>query len=465
MAANEVTRSLIYPTLPPQPFLVQHFHPELNRQELGARVGLLGSVFFAGQLCSSTLWGKVSDDYGRKPTILLGFAGTVVCCLAFGLAPSYRVALAARFGWGFLNGNVGVAKAFMADVCPPSHTARGFAMLGFASGLGRLLGPSVGARLADEVWFPSKPFLMPCIAVAILQISAMVFVAMHMQGGAPSEMAPQSRHETEDGCVDVVLSTRDKSSPPPKDLVSVPPRTVSTLLRDPHVVAACMLYASLGFATTITYELIALWPILPPARGGFCFSSSMIGRVIIVHAVFVLFIQANLFHHIANRVGYIRISMVGSLCFAGLTVALPYTGTGIFNDDTAAGSLDCSELVGSPDNQIDWGTWGAVAVISGMQSGVQVMIFTSSFVLISNSCFPQERGVVNGGAQTLVALTRMLAPSFGGAVFQWSVSAPESRPWPFNVHFTFILAALAAMMVWCCAAVLPTTGNKPKRLQ
>eukprot|EP00038_Savillea_parva_P010147 m.188236 g.188236 ORF g.188236 m.188236 type:complete len:587 (-) comp17345_c0_seq1:41-1801(-) len=504
---------------PYMPFLVQHFYPELTREELGARVGLLGSAFFAGQLCSSTLWGKVSDVYGRKPTLLLGLIGTIVTCLAFGLAPTYQFALAARFGWGFLNGNTGVAKAYLADVCAPEHAARGFAMLGFASGLGRLLGPSVGARLADEVWFPNQPFLVPCIAVAVLQVSIMVFVAVHMHGGVPGETVkvtaaaavdrdrngteliplhrktsevnregatptttPMHRHK-HNSTHDTLAPSFGKTSPPPNEETLLPPRSMLELLQDGHVVAACLLYASLGFATTITRELIALWPILPPARGGFCFSSSMIGRVIVFHAMIVLVVQAWVFHRIANRYGYIRVEKVGTIIFAVATVVLPYTGTGLGLHGASAwrtavssmGSLlgsdeghasavtDCDVPDGALPYHIGWVTWGAMAVVSGIQSCVQVMLFTSSFVLISNSCYPQERGVVNGGAQTLVALTRMLAPIVGGAVFQWSVSSETPRSWPFNVHFTFLISALSIMMTWTCAQLLPPTANKPRR--
>jgi MFS family permease len=46
------------------PFLVNSFFPELTKEELGFRVGILASAYFAGQLCGSMMWGKLSDSYG-----------------------------------------------------------------------------------------------------------------------------------------------------------------------------------------------------------------------------------------------------------------------------------------------------------------------------------------------------------------------------------------------------------------
>ena len=53
-----------------------------------------------------------------------------------------------RFCWGLLNGNIGVAKTYLAEVLDSSNQARGFAIIGLQSGIGRLIGPALG----DMAW-------------------------------------------------------------------------------------------------------------------------------------------------------------------------------------------------------------------------------------------------------------------------------------------------------------------------
>ena len=45
-------------------------------------------------------------------------------------SPNYAWAVAARFMWGLLNGNIGVAKSYLSEVCDDSNMARGFSTIG-----------------------------------------------------------------------------------------------------------------------------------------------------------------------------------------------------------------------------------------------------------------------------------------------------------------------------------------------
>jgi MFS family permease len=93
-------------TAPMVPFMVLSFHPGLSREEVGYYSGLLEGTFHVGSFLGALFWGWYSDRYGRKPAMLLGLAGTVVSAIAFGMSPTFGVAMAAKFCWGMLNGNV-----------------------------------------------------------------------------------------------------------------------------------------------------------------------------------------------------------------------------------------------------------------------------------------------------------------------------------------------------------------------
>lgn len=68
----------------------------------------------------------------------------MVSILAFGCSQTFEQALATRFMWGLLNGNVGVAKTYLAEILDDSNQGRGFAIIGMQAGIGRLFGPAIG---------------------------------------------------------------------------------------------------------------------------------------------------------------------------------------------------------------------------------------------------------------------------------------------------------------------------------
>ena len=84
---------------------------------IGRKAGYLGSAFFVGSFTGSLMWGWLSDILGRRPVMLFGLCGTIASELFFGFSQNFAWALAARFTWGFLNGNIGVAKTYLSEVC------------------------------------------------------------------------------------------------------------------------------------------------------------------------------------------------------------------------------------------------------------------------------------------------------------------------------------------------------------
>ncbi|HEX8717558.1 MAG TPA: MFS transporter, partial [Gemmatimonadaceae bacterium] len=71
-------------------------------------VMVLVSAFSAMQLVSAPLWGRVSDRYGRKPTLLIGLAGSAVAYVIFAYASTYWLLLVSRLVQGAGGGTTGV---------------------------------------------------------------------------------------------------------------------------------------------------------------------------------------------------------------------------------------------------------------------------------------------------------------------------------------------------------------------
>lgn len=111
-----------------------------------------GAVAFAYGIASffgSPLLGALSDSYGRRPVLLLGFCGLALNFFATGLATALWMLIVVRLVGGAMQANQAVANAYVADITPPEMRARRFGMLGAMFGLGFILGPVIGGVLGD----------------------------------------------------------------------------------------------------------------------------------------------------------------------------------------------------------------------------------------------------------------------------------------------------------------------------
>lgn len=96
-----------------------HFELTDDKREVGFYSGLVITSFMLGRMLSSLPLGILSDRWGRRPVVELGLWSCLVFGLAFGLAPSFGMALTARFLMGLLNGIIGVSKAWLPDLAGP----------------------------------------------------------------------------------------------------------------------------------------------------------------------------------------------------------------------------------------------------------------------------------------------------------------------------------------------------------
>ena len=58
---NTLSMLMIYPVIP---FIVADFFPEMNKEELGYRVGYLASAYQVGNLCSTYSFSRAADIFG-----------------------------------------------------------------------------------------------------------------------------------------------------------------------------------------------------------------------------------------------------------------------------------------------------------------------------------------------------------------------------------------------------------------
>lgn len=150
-------------------------------------LGWLTAIFPLMQFFATPILGQLSDRYGRKPVLALSIFGTALGYVIFAIGILTKNIPLIFFGRaldGITGGNISVARAVIADVTKPKDRARNFGLMGATFGIGFVMGPYIGARLASPNtdffgffttphWFDSAT---PFWFAAILSLINMAFV-------------------------------------------------------------------------------------------------------------------------------------------------------------------------------------------------------------------------------------------------------------------------------------------------
>ncbi len=145
-----------------------------------------GTVAFAfgfANFIGSPILGALSDRYGRRPILLIGFCGLALNFFATAVATALWMLIVVRLFGGAVQSNAAVANAYVADITPPEQRAKRFGLLGAMFGLGFMLGPVTGGLLgAIDLQLP----FFVAGALALLNLAYGWFVL-------PESLAPAQR--------------------------------------------------------------------------------------------------------------------------------------------------------------------------------------------------------------------------------------------------------------------------------
>ncbi|MBL8163434.1 MAG: MFS transporter [Anaerolineae bacterium] len=131
-------------------------------------VTLLIASFFAAQFLAGPLLGRLSDQHGRVPVLLISQIGTVISFIMIGTAQSLAMLFAARILDGITGGNVIVAQAYVTDITPREKRTRALGLIFAAFGLGFIFGPAMGGLLA-RYFGETSPFYVGA-AISLLTV-------------------------------------------------------------------------------------------------------------------------------------------------------------------------------------------------------------------------------------------------------------------------------------------------------
>ena len=154
-----------------------------------AQVQLTLAVFFGGLGLGQTLYGPISDRYGRMRPLCFGLSLYVIASAACALAGTVEHLVAWRFVQS-IGGCAGIviARAFVRDRFDERESARVFSLLMLVMGLPPVLAPLVGGQILvlfgwRAVFWTLAAYGLACLAAALLVLRESLPLERRAGGG------------------------------------------------------------------------------------------------------------------------------------------------------------------------------------------------------------------------------------------------------------------------------------------
>ena len=94
--------------------------------EISLLYGVMLALYALMQFVFSPVLGALSDQYGRRPVLLLSIAGATVDYLVMAFTPLFAVFLIGRAIAGITSANISVATAYITDITEEAERAKRF---------------------------------------------------------------------------------------------------------------------------------------------------------------------------------------------------------------------------------------------------------------------------------------------------------------------------------------------------
>jgi DHA1 family tetracycline resistance protein-like MFS transporter len=337
---------------------------------------LLTSVYAACSMVSTPVIGRLSDQFGRKPLLMISQAGTLAGFLVLGFAESLWMVFVGRILDGITAGNLSIAQAYISDHTAPENRAKAFGVIGVAFGIGFSFGPALGGWLGD--YGLHVPFLAAsCLSFASIMCTWTLL---------PSQLPPQVAAPP--AAAAAAAAAEAKAPPPPAgrrpgvfDF-----STYAEYFRRPGLGALYLQFFLFTFAFSCFTSGFALFAERRFTIDGHPWTQREVSWMFTYSGVLGIILQGGLIGRLVKRFGEVRLAIAG---FAG-------AATGFF---LLGAAQTIAVLV-------------LAATVSAFGNGVLRPVITSR---ITQSVGRQEQGVALGISGSLSSFAMVIAPPCGGA--------------------------------------------------
>ncbi len=155
------------------------FDPGVKEETRYLLYGFLSAAFPLAQFFGAPFLGALADRYGRKPILAISLFGTLTGYVLFAwsvMEGNLWLMFFSRALDGFTGGNISIAMSSIADISDESNKTKNFGLIGMAFGIGFVLGPYIGGKLADPAIYSGFNYSTPFIGAAVLAAINLVLV-------------------------------------------------------------------------------------------------------------------------------------------------------------------------------------------------------------------------------------------------------------------------------------------------
>lgn len=143
---------------PVVPFLVA---PYVMPSQQATIITFLAAAYAAALFFAAPVLGALSDHFGRRPVLLISLLGAALGYLIFGIGGSLWCLFLGRIIDGLTGGEIAAIFAYFADITPSQKRTQYFGWISATVGIGTALGPVIGGVLAT--FGNSVPFFIGAI--------------------------------------------------------------------------------------------------------------------------------------------------------------------------------------------------------------------------------------------------------------------------------------------------------------
>lgn len=398
-------------------------------------IGLLGAAYPVMQFIGAPLLGRLSDQYGRRPILVISQLGTLVGFLVLGFSNTLWLLFLARIIDGISGANIATAQAVITDSTTEKNRTQGLGLLGAAFGIGFVVGPIIAfVSLA----LSGNNYRVPAFAAAIFSLLSILLTWFWLQETLPPEQRGQATEKA-----------------------GFSSRTLFQALRHPAV----GLLLALMFAQQIAFggleQLLALFTL---NRLGLNASGNAI--IFVFVGLIVVVVQGWLIGRWSRRFGDRRLVYIGlavlaiGLVFTALTPEQPlptYSRERLEQELRSSGDFRTHENPTTrnlavelpPDTNNGWLgiSWMLVAMVPAAIGGGMLQPSINS--LITKRVNRDEVGGMLGISAAFLSGANAIAPLIGGVVFQaLGASAP------------FLLGGMLMAVLWLIAVLALKPGRE-----
>ncbi len=154
-----------------------------------AMIGLLGAAYPLMQFIGAPVLGRLSDQHGRKPVLVISQIGTLVGFIMLAFATSGWMLFLSRIIDGISGANIATAQAAISDSTSEKTRTQGLGLIGAAFGLGFIIGPVIAYT---SLALTGNDYRAPAIAAAFFSLLSILLTSFWFKETLPEEQRGKS---------------------------------------------------------------------------------------------------------------------------------------------------------------------------------------------------------------------------------------------------------------------------------